>query len=122
SCSTVHENDPEVLEREKQRNLKGKQHKTSTPHKHAPGWNEYLASTSEANVKADRAEGTPEVLQKSTTEYIRARDSGEEDEYTERDIHASSELKEEIQGPLRSAKGNVADRAERSEGVHGGKP
>lgn len=67
----MHDNDPEVspwpptdnsqpertyplqlLEREKHRNLTQSQHKTSTPHKKdAPGWNEYLASASEANVK-----------------------------------------------------------------------
>jgi hypothetical protein len=51
SGSSMHDNDPELLEREKQRNLKNEQHSTSTPHKHAPGWNEYLASTSEAYTK-----------------------------------------------------------------------
>lgn len=63
----MHDNDPEVcillscpgckltkdqiLELEKNRNLRGVQHKTSTPHSHAPGWNETLASASEASVK-----------------------------------------------------------------------
>jgi hypothetical protein len=47
----IHDNDPEILEREKQRNLRNEQHETSTPHKHAPGWNEHLASTSEAYTK-----------------------------------------------------------------------
>lgn len=41
----------QVLEKEKHRNLSRTQHETSTPHKHAPGWNEYIASASEANVK-----------------------------------------------------------------------
>lgn len=49
----MHDNDPELLEQEKQRNLQQKQHLTSTPHEHAPGWNEYLASTSEAYTKVD---------------------------------------------------------------------
>lgn len=51
SGSTIHDNDPETLEMEKQRNLKGEQDHTSAPHKQAPGWNEHLASTSEAFIK-----------------------------------------------------------------------
>lgn len=43
---------PQVLEQEKKRNLSKEQHKTSTPHPdHAPGWNENLASASEAAIK-----------------------------------------------------------------------
>ena len=41
----------QVLEKEKHRNLNAEQHKTSTTIKNAPGWNEYLASASEAAVK-----------------------------------------------------------------------
>lgn len=41
----------QILETEKVRNLTGTQYKTSTPLKHAPGWNEYLATASEASVK-----------------------------------------------------------------------
>ncbi|KAJ7256184.1 hypothetical protein B0H12DRAFT_1286893, partial [Mycena haematopus] len=74
--STMHDNDPEALEREKERNLEGQQHKTSTPHDHAPGWNEPLASASEATVKADQADGTPDELQKTTVE---SRHSSKED-------------------------------------------
>lgn len=42
----------QVLEREKHRNLSGK-HRSENPalHEHAPGWNENLASASEATVK-----------------------------------------------------------------------
>ncbi|KAE9384991.1 hypothetical protein BT96DRAFT_614016 [Gymnopus androsaceus JB14] len=58
--STMHDNDPHTLETEKKRNLSKTQHTTSTPHEHAPGWNEHLASQSEAHVKADRSTGTPE--------------------------------------------------------------
>ncbi|KAJ6462332.1 hypothetical protein C8R47DRAFT_1058119 [Mycena vitilis] len=70
--STMHENDPETLEREKQRTLseKGTDHKDSdkTPHAHAPGWREPLASASEAAVKADQSHGTQQDLQKRTVE------------------------------------------------------
>ncbi|KAF8151845.1 hypothetical protein K438DRAFT_1457357, partial [Mycena galopus ATCC 62051] len=66
--STMHDNDPETLEREKDRNLEGQQDESSTPHKHAPGWNEPLASSSEASVKADQATGSPSELQKTTVE------------------------------------------------------
>lgn len=51
SSGSMHDNDPELLEREKNKNLKGEQYESSSPHKHAPGWNEYLASTSEAYTK-----------------------------------------------------------------------
>lgn len=41
----------QLLELEKQRNLSKQQHKTSTPISGAPGWNEALATSSEAAVK-----------------------------------------------------------------------
>lgn len=137
--STIHENDPEVsslvivilnsdqcsqtIDREKQRNLSGNQHKTSTPHKNAPGWNEYLASSSEAAVKADRSEdATPEDMQKETTEHIRARHHADEDDATNRGTQPGPEFqKEDVKGPLGSAKGDVADRGNRSSGVSGDK-
>ncbi|KAF9056783.1 hypothetical protein BDP27DRAFT_638230 [Rhodocollybia butyracea] len=37
--SVIHHNDPEVLEREKHKNLNKTQH-TTTPHNHAPGWHQ----------------------------------------------------------------------------------
>jgi len=43
--------DPDIIELEKKRNLSKEQGKTSTPHEFAPGWNEHLASVSEAYVK-----------------------------------------------------------------------
>ena len=49
--SSGHGNDPEVLEREKQRNLAKHHYQTTAPVDDAPGWNEYLASDSEAFVK-----------------------------------------------------------------------
>ncbi|KAJ7677700.1 hypothetical protein DFH06DRAFT_1166955 [Mycena polygramma] len=81
--STMHDNDPETLEQEKQRSLAGRgtQHKNSdkTPHAHAPGWNEPLASASEAAVKADQAHGTPQDLQKRTVEgHSHSRGASEE--------------------------------------------
>ncbi|KAK1924789.1 hypothetical protein DB88DRAFT_486874 [Papiliotrema laurentii] len=55
TTSSIHDNDPNRLAKEKARNLSGEQD-SSAPHKeHAPGWNEHLASESEANVKADQA-------------------------------------------------------------------
>eukprot|EP00877_Chromochloris_zofingiensis_P014420 jgi/Chrzof1/9231/Cz03g40230.t1 len=68
--SHVSDNDPEVLEREKQRNLKGQ-----TPEfvPGVPGWNPKLASDSEAAVKAERGgvdDMSIEQLQKHTVEVI----------------------------------------------------
>ncbi|TPX46536.1 hypothetical protein SeMB42_g03660 [Synchytrium endobioticum] len=58
------DNDPGLLEREKRRTLKGD---VKTVINNAPGWNEALASESEANVKADRSScESPEALQKET--------------------------------------------------------
>ncbi|KAJ7922658.1 hypothetical protein B0H13DRAFT_1707677 [Mycena leptocephala] len=74
----MHDNNPETLEREKHRNLAGKQDETSEPHEHAPGWNEPLASSSEASVKADKAGGSPEDLQKSTVESRHSSGKGED--------------------------------------------
>ena len=51
----------QVLELEKFRNLHNIQHKTSTPHSHAPGWNEALASASEAAVKVRPYLASPRV-------------------------------------------------------------
>jgi len=96
--STMHDNDPETLETEKGRNLSGTQHKTSTPHKHAPGWNEHLASASEASVKADKDTGSesPSDMQKTTIDYIQSRHSPDEAHY----------LRDEVNGPLSGAKGD----------------
>ncbi|ODN84687.1 hypothetical protein, variant 2 [Cryptococcus amylolentus CBS 6039] len=73
SMATRHGNDPEVLQKEKARNLRGEQD-SSAPHKeHAPGWNEHLASDAEANVKADQAgpSGKPgKELQDATVGHI----------------------------------------------------
>lgn len=48
--ANVHENDPDVIEKEKQRNLEGNKNR----HSIVDGWNEKLASDAEAVVKADR--------------------------------------------------------------------
>ena len=44
---------PKILELERRRNLSKAQHQTSTPLSHAPGWNETLATESEAFVKVN---------------------------------------------------------------------
>jgi len=69
------------------------QYKTSTPHKHAPGWNEHLASASEASVKADKDTGSPSDLQKTTVEYIQSRHSPDE----------ATSIRDQVDGPLAGA-------------------
>ncbi|KAK1235237.1 hypothetical protein PQX77_001543 [Marasmius sp. AFHP31] len=101
STSSVHENDPEVLEQEKQRNLSRTQHKTSTPHKDAPGWNETLASSSEASVKADRSVGGP--TQDETIEYILTRHNPDDRVHT-----SATNARDEVEGPLGVARDEVA--------------
>ncbi|KAF9648699.1 hypothetical protein BDM02DRAFT_3115023 [Thelephora ganbajun] len=78
STSTVHDNDPEVLEVEKQRNLTNRQRATSTPVSEAPGWNEYLATASEAHVKADKSKDSLVTLVSKTVEYVQSRYSPDE--------------------------------------------
>ncbi|EAL22529.1 hypothetical protein CNBB4070 [Cryptococcus deneoformans B-3501A] len=72
-AASKHDNDPNVLAREKARNLSGTQD-SSAPHKeHAPGWNEHLATDAEANVKADQAapDGPPgKDLQEKTVSHV----------------------------------------------------
>ena len=97
----------QVLEREKQKNLSDKQHKSSAPHEHAPGWNELLASASEANVKADKAVGvTPEILAKRTIEHIKERHHAEDSTVG---VEATYE-KEEVDGPLKQAFSKVKEK------------
>ncbi|KIY67266.1 hypothetical protein CYLTODRAFT_422674 [Cylindrobasidium torrendii FP15055 ss-10] len=94
--STMHDNDPQVLETEKRRTLAGK---SNTPHRHAPGWNENLASTSEANVKADLADGIPSTT--STIDYIQSRHNPDDRLSGNRSLDA----RDTIGGPLGTAKG-----------------
>ena len=89
----------QLLEEEKLKNLAGKQHKASSPHDHAPGWNEYLASASEATVKADKSDGDPETLQKKTIEHVKARHHSEDQTVG---VEASYE-RDEIEGPLKGS-------------------
>lgn len=77
SSSTMHDNDPEVLEREKQRNLSGAMGKTAEMFDFAPGWNETLASASEAHIKADKSSGNPIDLQRRTVEFLRVNNDPE---------------------------------------------
>jgi len=96
--STIHNNDPEVLETEKKRNLTGTQHQTSTTHDHAPGWNEYLATSSEAHVKADKSSGdTIKSVQSKTVEHIKKRHH-----VGETSVEASDQ-RDDIRGPLSRA-------------------
>ncbi|KAH9885821.1 hypothetical protein C8Q73DRAFT_659296 [Cubamyces lactineus] len=120
--STMHDNDPDVLEQEKRRNLSKQQHKTSTPINEAPGWNESLASASEAAVKADRwGGGTAKDLQDQTVKYVKNRhhssdsattteppphEPGVSTAHMRQDGSATPEApyqRDEIDGPLRTA-------------------
>jgi len=74
----MHDNDPRTLELEKQRNLANKQHATSTPIPEAEGWNEHLATASEAYVKADQSKDSLATLASKTVEYVRSRHSPDE--------------------------------------------
>ncbi|KAJ3885327.1 hypothetical protein GG344DRAFT_82831 [Lentinula edodes] len=100
--STMHDNDPDVLDTEKKRNLSKTQHGTSTPHDHAPGWNEHLASASEAHVKADRSTASPSELADKTIKYIHERHSPENAvQPTE-----ASFSRDAVDGPLGQAEGH----------------
>lgn len=99
--STMHDNDPEVLEREKRRNLTRQPYQTSSPLDHSPGWNEHLASTSEAHVKADQDRSSPDDLAARTVAHLKAKVSVE-------DGSTSSTTRfdlDEVSGPLKSAPG-----------------
>lgn len=108
----------QVLEREKIRNLT-KSHRKLSPHEHAPGWNEKLASASEAAVKvrprmslrvsfsfvvnflirkADRSTGKAEELVKTTLDHFRV---GEEAERDNTESTTASYAREEVDGPLK---------------------
>ncbi|KAG6899960.1 hypothetical protein C0993_004861 [Termitomyces sp. T159_Od127] len=100
----MHGNDPQTLETEKVRNLLNQQHKTSTPLKNAPGWNEALASESEASVKADRSESPASTieLQEQTVEYITSRYNPDD----RKEPTTAGYSREEVNGPLSQAAGN----------------
>ncbi|KAK0469728.1 uncharacterized protein EV420DRAFT_1496258 [Desarmillaria tabescens] len=97
----MHDNDPEMIEREKHRNLSKMQHRTSTPIDNAPGWNEALATASEASVKADHSDYSPAELQKRTVEYLTSRHSPEERVEPTFALYT----RDEVEGPLSSAQG-----------------
>ncbi|KAG8737413.1 hypothetical protein FRC10_008192 [Ceratobasidium sp. 414] len=92
--------DPEIIEREKLKNLQGKQESTQ---KHAPGWNEVLATHAEANVKADKATGTPEEMTAATIQYLKKQHP---DSLTDkiREHTNAPYLKDTIDGPLGTLK------------------
>ncbi|KAJ4477308.1 hypothetical protein J3R30DRAFT_3703625 [Lentinula aciculospora] len=91
-----------VLDTEKKRNLSKTQHATSTPHDHAPGWNEHLASASEAHVKADRSTASPSELTEKTIKYIHDHHSPENDVQPTEAYYS----RDEVDGPLGQAHGS----------------
>ncbi|KAI9440002.1 hypothetical protein H4582DRAFT_1567145 [Lactarius indigo] len=96
----MHDNDPEVLEREKRRNLARHPYQTSSPLDHSPGWNENLATASEANVKADQDASSVNDLASRTVSHLKAKDYPEE-------TVAATDDRDEVSGPLRSAPGTT---------------
>jgi len=100
STSTMHDNDPEVLEREKRRNLARHPYQTLSPLDHSPGWNETLATASEANVKADQDASSPNDLASRTVAHLKAKDVPEE-------TVVETDDRDEVSGPLRSAPGTA---------------
>ena len=111
-----------ILELEKRRNLSNTQHHTSTPISNAPGWNEVLATESEAFVKvsmyapgysaymtsltgqADQGHQASETvgeLQAKTIEYLRTRHNP--DDRTGSTV--AEYAREEVMGPLSGAQG-----------------
>jgi len=98
----MHDNDPVTIEIEKRRTLSREQHsRVSPPNIDAPGWNEHLASASEAFVKADRGRlASPSELQKETVEYVKSRYSDDRMGPT-----TAYYTRDEVSGPLGSATG-----------------
>jgi hypothetical protein len=96
----------QTLEREKHRNLSGTQ---KHRYDNAPGWNEHLASESEATVKSMRSESeststtSPEELQKQTVDHLKASDLQNSEDSS---IMAPlGEVIDQVTGPLKSALG-----------------
>ncbi|KAF8071891.1 hypothetical protein FPV67DRAFT_1651159 [Lyophyllum atratum] len=107
SSSMMHDNDPVTIEIEKRRTLSKEHHsKTSPPHIDAPGWNEHLASNSEASVKASAippslsSPATPSELQAETVDYVKARYSDDRMGPTN-----AFYIRDEVSGPLGTAAG-----------------
>ncbi|KAG1844800.1 hypothetical protein DFJ58DRAFT_717579 [Suillus subalutaceus] len=115
----MHDNDPEVRllqsptpeteqnsiiadvgARKNEENLSRTQHETSTPIDDAPGWNEDLASVSEAHVKADRSSVTINDLQRKTIDYLNGKHQPDE----QMDHREASYLRDEVTGPLGTAR------------------
>ncbi|KAJ9092376.1 hypothetical protein QFC21_006878 [Naganishia friedmannii] len=70
--SQMHESDPKKLDEEKQKHLSGKDQDRQTHPEDAPGWNETLASESEAVVKAETTQDGPpsKELQEKTVKHL----------------------------------------------------
>lgn len=77
--SHMSDNDPDVFRREKERNLKGE---TGEHVPGVPGWNEKLASDSEAAVKAEKVDASIEEMVEHSTKVVKEMHSGEQ--HTER--------------------------------------
>ncbi|BFZ62590.1 hypothetical protein YB2330_003691 [Saitoella coloradoensis] len=70
--SHMSENDPAKLEEQKQKHLKGQDYDDNGKLvDHAPGWNETLASASEAYIKADKQGDSIEEMQEKTVKHVK---------------------------------------------------
>jgi hypothetical protein len=100
-------NDPDVLEREKARNLsartaeEGERVPGSMPGGTAPGWNERLASDAEAVVKAERAPdvGVEELVRLSVEQAKQATAEAEEEAAAAAAEEAAAAAEREEEGP-----------------------
>ncbi|KAF9223680.1 hypothetical protein BS17DRAFT_817325 [Gyrodon lividus] len=95
--STIHDNGPELLEREKRRNLSGGK---PEPIENAPGWNEDLATASEAFVKADRTNASIHDLQEKTINHVQSRNDPDE----RLETREAPYVRDQVDGPLGSAR------------------
>ncbi|KIM64370.1 hypothetical protein SCLCIDRAFT_1213482 [Scleroderma citrinum Foug A] len=95
----MHENDAELMEKDKRRNLSGGHHRTSAHIEDAPGWNECLATASEANVKADRSTTPIGDLPEKTINHLYSRHHPDE----RPEATGASYVRDEVAGPLGSA-------------------
>ncbi|KAG7441435.1 uncharacterized protein BT62DRAFT_1080166 [Guyanagaster necrorhizus] len=89
NSSSVHSNDPVIIEREKQKSLAKSRYQTSAPIDNAEGWNEFLATHSELAVKADRhtVSSTADLQEKTVLHICSARQ--EDGDFSAQDAKAA---------------------------------
>lgn len=92
--SHASDNNPEIIQREKERNLTGQ---TGEHVPGVPGWNEKLASDSEATVKAERTDmSVEEMVEHSTKVAKEINGEGEQTERSPVDPSQAPDIKENM--------------------------